>query len=109
MLLRNWLLIFRRIRLVRSLTPAIGKQQDAGWRWNHRSIHRRRAALDRLEPRLPLAYQAQLVADVAPAVATSLPSSYTEVGDTTYFIATDTLHGRELWKTDGTPPPVRRW
>lgn len=32
----------------------------------------------------------------------SFPSNFTASGALTYFIANDTLHGRELWVTDGT-------
>lgn len=36
-------------------------------------------------------------------VSSSYPASMTRVGQTIFFIAADGIHGRELWKTDGTP------
>ena len=33
----------------------------------------------------------------------SFPSNLTAVGNTVFFTANDTIRGRELWKTDGTP------
>ena len=36
------------------------------------------------------------------AATTSGPSSLTGVGGTLFFTADDGIHGRELWKSDGT-------
>jgi ELWxxDGT repeat protein len=38
-----------------------------------------------------------------PGVADSFPDSFARVGTNVYFAATDAVHGRELWRTDGTP------
>ncbi len=32
----------------------------------------------------------------------SVPVSFVEVGDVTYFLASDAVHGQQLWQTDGT-------
>lgn len=50
---------------------------------------------------------AELVADVAEAVASSSPRDTTVLGDHLYFTADDGIHGRELWMTDGTPEGTR--
>jgi ELWxxDGT repeat protein len=44
-----------------------------------------------------------LVYDISPGVASSVPSRLTAVDDTLFFVADDGSHGRELWKSDGTP------
>ncbi|HYO54798.1 ELWxxDGT repeat protein, partial [Archangium sp.] len=38
-----------------------------------------------------------------PGGASANPSRLTPAGDTLFFTAHDSVHGRELWKTDGTP------
>src|SRR5829696_10591122 len=43
-----------------------------------------------------------LVADLNPLDGGN-PAQLTPVGDTLFFTASDEGHGRELWKTDGTP------
>ena len=47
--------------------------------------------------------EVQLVADLAPGVAGSRPDLVTRLGDRILFVADDTIHGFELWSTDGTP------
>jgi ELWxxDGT repeat protein len=44
-----------------------------------------------------------LVKEINTAPADSNISSPVEVGSLLFFVATDALHGAELWRTDGTP------
>jgi ELWxxDGT repeat protein len=44
---------------------------------------------------------ATLVKDIAAAEFGSVPHSFTNGGQTAYFVSTDRAHGRELWRTDG--------
>jgi ELWxxDGT repeat protein len=62
-------------------------------------------AIELLEPRTLLA--AQLVADLNTAPASSDPEQSVSVNGLTYFVADDGLHGREIWRTDGTPAGTR--
>ena len=45
---------------------------------------------------------AYLVKDIAERGG-STPTQFTKVGDRLFFVAADNRHGRELWRTDGTP------
>src|ERR1044072_9993306 len=58
-----------------------------------------------LPPPAPAETPALLVADLVPShvSASSCPSPVTTLGGVAYFTAEDTLHGRELWRTEGTP------
>jgi hypothetical protein len=38
----------------------------------------------------------------------SFPRNFTVMGDTAYFVATDSSNGRELWRTDGSPDGTTR-
>jgi ELWxxDGT repeat protein len=44
----------------------------------------------------------QLVADINTAAVDSGANAFTEVGSLAFYIATDAIHGTELWRTDGT-------
>ncbi|HJZ55248.1 MAG TPA: ELWxxDGT repeat protein [Gemmataceae bacterium] len=44
----------------------------------------------------------ELLENVNPGTLGSSPGQITAVGDTIFFAARDNVHGRELWKTDGT-------
>jgi trimeric autotransporter adhesin len=41
--------------------------------------------------------------DIMAGTASSLPSNLTDVDGTLFFTADDSIHGTELWKSDGTP------
>ncbi|RFS17783.1 ELWxxDGT repeat protein [Emticicia sp. C21] len=45
---------------------------------------------------------AELVADIAPDIASSNPSNLIDLNGTLYFIADAGMYGYELWKSDGT-------
>ncbi|QRN96868.1 HYR domain-containing protein [Archangium violaceum] len=53
----------------------------------------------------------ELVKDLRPTPAPSSvgsdPRDFIQVGNTLFFTATDSLHGRELWASDGTPGSAR--
>jgi ELWxxDGT repeat protein len=57
-----------------------------------------------LESRLLLAADFDLFTDINTQLneAGSQPQDFTVVGSTMYFTGSDDVHGRELWKTDGT-------
>jgi ELWxxDGT repeat protein len=44
----------------------------------------------------------QMVLDIHPGITSSNLSGMVAIGSTTYFSADDGVHGRELWKSDGT-------
>jgi ELWxxDGT repeat protein len=49
----------------------------------------------------------QLVGDINTGLDSSSPSVFVTSGALTYFTATDGVHGRELWRTDGTADGTR--
>lgn len=54
---------------------------------------------------------ARLVADIRQAEveqASSEPADFVVLGDDIYFTAFEDLHGRELWRSDGTAEGTRR-
>src|SRR5262245_9223246 len=57
---------------------------------------------EQLEPRTLLALAAQMVVDINPGVLDSHPYYLATAGNSLYFVAEDAMHGRELWKSDGT-------
>src|SRR6185437_4907061 len=58
--------------------------------------------LEPLESRALLSVMPALLKDVNPGPASSFPTEFVGSNGTTFFTATDRLHGRELWKTNGT-------
>lgn len=65
------------------------------------------AVIELMEPRTLLAADFALLADIFPgSQGSSIGESFAEtvvIGDWLYFTAVDGVHGRELWRTDGTP------
>src|SRR5262245_52404912 len=61
---------------------------------------RRTLLLEALEDRVVPA--THLLRDINPTSLPSYPSDIVVIGSTTYFSADDGVHGRELWKNDGT-------
>ena len=43
-----------------------------------------------------------MVKDIYPGIGSSKPQGLTAIGDTLFFVAHDSSHGFELWKSDGT-------
>ena len=67
-----------------------------------RYTRRRKLSIEKLETRELLAGVPELLVDVNPGPNDSDSWSFTEVGDTIFFVANDGTHGEELWKSDGT-------
>ncbi len=68
-----------------------------------RATRRRQSlSLEALEERITLSLTPQMVLDINPGTASSNPRPPLAIGSNAYFAADDGLHGRELWKSDGT-------
>src|SRR6516165_8365083 len=82
------------------------------WRGQHRRTHptaagRARPSLEALEDRVLPSLTPHLLKDINPGSASSIvPASglgtFVEVNGVAYFGANDGIHGRELWKSNGT-------
>lgn len=95
------------------------RRRNVGWRWltgglfgrgrrlGRRAVRTRRPGIEALETRLALAVTPSLVLDINAVPVGSDPASFALVGDIAYFAATNASHGRELWRTDGTPDGTR--
>src|SRR6185436_17440160 len=53
--------------------------------------------------RMPRDEAPYLVKDIHAGAGSSEPGGFTRLGNVVIFAASDTEHGRELWRTDGTP------
>ncbi len=51
---------------------------------------------------IAIAQPPALIKDINLSIADGAPKNMTAVGNTVFFSATETSHGRELWKSDGT-------
>ncbi len=92
MIRSNW---FRRLLIT---SPKTG---------DHSTGRRRRLAIESLEDRTTPTAAPHLVADINLHQSpfdqqSSYPSNFAEVNGTLFFTASDSAHGRELWKSDGT-------
>jgi ELWxxDGT repeat protein len=77
----------------------------SNWSARRRRGARRRnrpLAIERFERKLPLTVTPTLVADINQVSLAGNPADFLVAGDVAYFTAFDPVHGRELWKTDGT-------
>jgi ELWxxDGT repeat protein len=59
------------------------------------------------EPWIAGPTQARRLRDIAPGTLSSSPRDFTPLGELVLFTANDGSHGRELWRTDGTPSGTR--
>lgn len=65
-----------------------------------RPVPRISRTVETIEDRTLLSFQ--LVGDINAVSRDSTPQDFVQIGSLTYFTADDGIHGRELWKTDGT-------
>ena len=70
-------------------------------RMRSRNGRTHRPSPESLEVRTLLSNAPQLLADINTIGAGSNPGLFVETGSTTFFVAGDATHGRELWQTDG--------
>ena len=63
----------------------------------------RRLNVEHLEERRLLSVTVSPLSDIYAATEWSSPTGFVEADSLMYFAADDGIHGRELWRTDGTP------
>jgi len=85
---RQWLTSLRRSKPARPFCRADTRRQPL--------------LLEVLEDRVVPSQAPHMLLDVNLTTASSSPAGLVVIGSTTYFSADDGIHGRELWKTDGT-------
>src|SRR5262245_16550770 len=76
------------------------RRQSAGGAARKRAS--RALLLEALENRALLSGTPELLKNVKPRTLGSSPGQLVQGGATVFFSANDNVHGRELWKTDGT-------
>ncbi len=79
----------------------IGPSSRRGTRVRSRKSWQHKNWIESLETRTVLSGNG-LLTDINPGAANSDAVEYLQIGGITYFVATDAVNGRELWKTDGT-------
>src|SRR5262245_14354567 len=65
------------------------------------TARRHRLSLQPREDRVTPTQSPQMVLDINATTLSGWPSEMVAIGSTTYFSVDDGVHGRELWKTDG--------
>jgi ELWxxDGT repeat protein len=76
-----------------------------GVRWKRRPLHRRTGfppTVEALERRVLMSQTPTLLKDINRSPLSSSPEEAVVMGGVSYFSADDAVHGRELWRSDGT-------